>query len=1123
MSQFGMVPRCVLRAFKIIGMSMGIAAVFSLLGCGSAVVESIANPTISAVLPQSITAGLNSATMKVTGTNFTSSAVILWNGVQLATSQVDSGTLAASIQGSSIAVPGTAQVQVRNGSTGKSSQMVPVSIVSATANASLPLAISSTTLAAGVNGSSYSGQLAATGGTSPYNWSLVSGALPAGLRLVATSGVINGVPAVSGTFSFTVSVSDSSLPVQTQTAAVSITIAAAPVATSPLAVTSSALAAGASGAAYTATLAATGGTSPYTWTLASGTLPAGLTLSTGGVISGTPTASGTSSFTVSVHDSGSPQQKQSVTLSITVTASKLSIATASLTAGTVNASYAATLAATGGTSPYAWTLASGTLPAGLTLSTGGVISGTPTASGTSSLTVRVTDSSSPEQTASMALTLTVAPPALSITSSTLVTGTTNTAYTATLTATGGAAPYTYSWSISSGKLPAGLTLSASTGVISGTPTADGTSNFTVNVTDSSSPAQTASAAVSITIDPETASPGTTWFIRPDGGTRYSGNVPTGQCNGKADQAYPGTGVNQNCAFNDVRYLWSDNSGAPNAWVISGGDTVVIRGCTALGSQMNPSNPDCRLGYDNNNNGNPPNSWCGYGNPNSMCFNPPIPAGTAAQPTRILGQCAYGTYSCTPINNNYPYGKTNETQLYGGFGLAWTFNLESTSYVEIEGIELTTHNGACQLGAGIPAFTRTCSTSIPYDDFAQNGFLTNNTTSNITFQDVYVHGFNSSGLYGPIGGPITMTRMFVGFNAFAGWMFDDGNATPDGPGSSITANYVTMIFNGCYEQYPITATYPAMVCYDAESGGFGDSWSGQGSGSGGQISELSSFYCNHCVDDYNTKDGFIGPHIDIPNLTIINSVAIGNMGSNWKWGGDDTVPNNTTFENNLTVNNCQRMDSPMTGVPSTYNKYLTDFCRAGGDGMASVIPIHSTWNLVNNTFISADVIALYVACAGTDTNCPATINSKNNVFLGYADPNTVYGVLGPPSVYYFSAGDNGDAAETGITLNVSNNIEYGMSNGSCSGEPYPGTSGSKLCEDPLLYDEPSQTISGDWQESDLDVFNPFVANNSFYPSASSPILGAGLAGGVAPATDYYGVPYTDPPNMGGVASTGAGAP
>jgi hypothetical protein len=68
-------------------------------------------------------------------------------------------------------------------------------------------------------------------------------------------------------------------------------------------------------------------------------------------------------------------------------------------------------------------------------------------------------------------------------------------------------------------------------------------------------------------------------------------------------------------------------------------------------------------------------------------------------------------------------------------------------------------------------------------------------------------------------------------------------------------------------------------------------------------------------------------------------------------------------------------------------------------MASVIPIGSTWNIKNNTFISANQIALYVACAGTDTSCPATINSTNNVFLGYADPNNPYGAGDVPTLYY----------------------------------------------------------------------------------------------------------------------------
>jgi len=677
--------------------------------------------------------------------------------------------------------------------------------------------------------------------------------------------------------------------------------------------------------------------------------------------------------------------------------------------------------------------------------------------------------------------------------------------------------------------------------------------------------------------------GTTWFVRPGGGTRYSTSVTAGQCNGQADADYPGTGTDQPCAYNDIRYLWSDNSGSNPAWVIAGGDTVVIRGCHALAGQTNPSNPNCRLGYDNALNGNPPNQWCGSGNGNTGCFNPPIPAGTSGAHTKILGGCAYGTYTCTPINNNYPYGATNETQLFGGFGLVFTFNLQSTQHVDIQGIELTTHNGVCTYQTGSPAYPRGCSNSPPYDDYAVTGFIFNNQSADINLQDVYVHGFTASGLFGPIGGTINLTRVFSGFNAFAGWNFDDANlfnnnstqysidssnnvtiiapagtpnptnglnpgmivtlsafgtstflngqvisitsvtstqftgplqtphaavglttesghwinnSTPDYPGSSINAQYVTQIFNGCYEQYPITNTYPAQVCYDTNSAGFGDSWSGQNT-------PLVSFTCNYCVDDYNTKDGFIGPHVETANITITNSVAIGNMGSNWKWGGDDSVVNTTLFENNLTVNNCSRMSASITGAPSTYNQYLTGFCRAGGNGMASVIPTGSTWNLINNTFITAQQIAIFVACNGADSTCPSTINSTNNVFLGYVDPNNPYGGTNVPTVYDFTNGPG--TGPSGITLNVSHNDEFGMRSGTC-----PSTTNGTICVSPLLLNQPSQT----WvSEAALDVFNPLVARNSFYPTSGSPLLASDTTGG--PSTDYYMVTRPVPGAIGAV--------
>src|SRR5204862_8286380 len=124
---------------------------------------------------------------------------------------------------------------------------------------------------------------------------------------------------------------------------------------------------------------ASGGTTPYTWSLASGTLPTGLTLSSSGAISGTPTGTGTSNFTVKVTDANS--NTATLGLSISVNAA-LTVTSTSLPAGAQNAAYSASVTALGGTTPYTWSLASGALPPGLTLSSSGAISGTPTGTGT---------------------------------------------------------------------------------------------------------------------------------------------------------------------------------------------------------------------------------------------------------------------------------------------------------------------------------------------------------------------------------------------------------------------------------------------------------------------------------------------------------------------------------------------------------------------------------------------------------------------------------------------------------------------------------------------------------------------------------------------------------------------
>jgi len=174
----------------------------------------------------------------------------------------------------------------------------------------------------------------------------------------------------------------------------------------------------------------------------------------------------------------------------------LVITTTSLPEGVVGTPYSATLEASGGVEPYAWSISSGTLPDGLSLNSAtGVISGTSATAGTSDFTVTVTDVQ--PVTAAKAFSIEVPPTPLTITTPSLPEGVVGTPYSATLEASGGLLPYT--WSISSGTLPAGLSLDPSTGVIDGTPVTAGTSDFTVMVTDAQP--VTASKPFSIEVPP----------------------------------------------------------------------------------------------------------------------------------------------------------------------------------------------------------------------------------------------------------------------------------------------------------------------------------------------------------------------------------------------------------------------------------------------------------------------------------------------------------------------------------------------------------------------------------------------------------------------------------------------
>src|SRR6266566_1395518 len=199
---------------------------------------------------------------------------------------------------------------------------------------------------------SYSATLTASGGMLPYVWSISSGNLPLGLSLDGSSGVISGVPTSTGSYAFTVEVSDPpSFPQKSKK------LLNATVQPKTLQITTSGLPGGQVQVAYSAALAASGGTTPYSWSISSGgSLPAGLALNLStGAISGTPTQSGTFSFTVQVADSVSLTAQQA--LNIIVSAAVAPSITTQPASQTVTAGQTATVSvAATGTAPlsYQW-------------------------------------------------------------------------------------------------------------------------------------------------------------------------------------------------------------------------------------------------------------------------------------------------------------------------------------------------------------------------------------------------------------------------------------------------------------------------------------------------------------------------------------------------------------------------------------------------------------------------------------------------------------------------------------------------------------------------------------------------------------------------------------------------
>jgi hypothetical protein len=307
-------------------------------------------------------------------------------------------------------------------------------------------------------------QLTGSGGSGgPYTFTATG--LPTGLTL-SSSGLLSGTPTVSGTFNYTVTVTDNTG--HSGTVKCSITVNAPPPVTSNCVCTT-----GKQGVALTpATMTGSGGVGgPYTFT-ATG-LPAGVTISSSGTISGTPTVSGTFNYTVTVTDKAG--NKGTVNCTIVVTGTPVCTSCVTINAAQGSPITPVTLVGSGGAGgPY--TFSATGLPAGLTMSSSGTISGTPTVSGTFNYTVTVTDSKGNKATFNCSIK--VCPP---------VGGSGKCAdgqkgHSIPPTQISGSGGWGGAYTFKCGSLPPGLSISSS-GVISGTPTSSGNYNYTVTVYD----------------------------------------------------------------------------------------------------------------------------------------------------------------------------------------------------------------------------------------------------------------------------------------------------------------------------------------------------------------------------------------------------------------------------------------------------------------------------------------------------------------------------------------------------------------------------------------------------------------------------------------------------------------
>lgn len=321
----------------------------------------------------------------------------------------------------------------------------------------------------------YEFKLEVRGGVPPYLFGKENNQpdLDPGLT-VSGDGFVRGIPERAATYQFGVLVRDARPNSEVKLQRLTLTISQA----DPLRLISTNLPTAALGQAYLANLAAAGGSPPYTFTLALGPLPDGISLGADGALRGTPSRAGQFPFSYRVRDSRDATLLGNATLNVQGT--RLSLVSTALPTAQKDAPYQHTLQGSGGTGPYRFSVMGSGLPAGVSLSSAGLLSGTPSAAGDFPFRVQVTDSQNGFGEVDLRLMVAVSLGPLSVKDSTLAAGQYRDRYASRVEASGGQAPYQFA--LRSGSLPPGISL-ARDGSVSGWMLGNGSYEFAVEVRD----------------------------------------------------------------------------------------------------------------------------------------------------------------------------------------------------------------------------------------------------------------------------------------------------------------------------------------------------------------------------------------------------------------------------------------------------------------------------------------------------------------------------------------------------------------------------------------------------------------------------------------------------------------